>query len=138
MFTPKKAKYRKWQKMRKHPRRLLSTTKGIEISFGKYGLKAMSTARVTSNQIEASRRVISRSTSKLGKLWIRIFPNRPYTKKAAEVGMGKGKGEVEGYHTEILPGKVLFELDNVTEEDARVALVKAGKKLPLKTKFIIR
>ncbi len=101
-------------------------------------MKAMTPARVKANQIEATRRVISRSLGKTGKVWIRIFPDRPFTKKAAEVGMGKGKGDPQGYEFEVRPGRVLFEIDGVSEEMAREALRKAGNKMPLKTKIISR
>ena len=98
----------------------------------------MSYARVRSNQIEAARRVITRSLGKTGRVWIRIFPDRPYTAKAAEVGMGKGKGDPQGYQFEVLPGRIIFEVDGVPEEAAREALRKAGAKLPLKTKVVSR
>ena len=94
--------------------------------------------RVKSNQIEAARRVISRTLGKTGKAWIRIFPDRPYTGKPAEVGMGKGKGDSQGYVFEVLPGRILFEVDGVTDAVAREALRKAGTKLPLKTKIVVR
>jgi len=98
----------------------------------------MGNARVTSNQIEAARKTMSRNIKKVGKLWIRIFPDRPYTKKAAEVPMGKGKGDPQGYVAMVYPGSVLFEVDGVPEELARDMVRKAGAKLPVKTKFVSR
>ncbi len=108
------------------------------MSFGSHGLKAMTAARITSNQIEAARRVISRTLGKTGKTWIRIFPDRPITAKAAEVGMGKGKGDLKHYVSEVLPGYIIFEIDGVTEEVAKEALRKAGAKLPIKSKIVSR
>ncbi len=138
MLFPKKVKFRKWQTGRKNPNKPRVATRGIKLSFGSYGLKAQTGDRITSNQIEAARRVISRTLSKTGKIWIRIFPDRPYTAKAAEVGMGKGKGNPEGYVFEVKPGRILFEIDGVSEELAREALRKAGAKLSVKTKVISR
>lgn len=138
MLIPKKVKFRKWQTGRKNPTKLGVASRGATLAFGAYGLKATKHARVRSNQIEAARRVISRSLGKTGKIWIRIFPDRPYTRKAAEVGMGKGKGEPAGYVFDVLPGRVLFEIDGVAEEEAKEALRKAGAKLPLTTKFVSR
>lgn len=113
-------------------------TRGINLSFGSFGLKAETHARITSNQIESARKVLSRTATKAGRIWIRVFPDRPFTKKAAEVPMGKGKGEPEGYCFEVRPGRVLFEVDGITEEVAREALRKAGTKLPVKTRIISR
>ena len=138
MLFPKQVKFRKWQTGRKNPTKLGVASRGATLAFGAYGLKATKHARVRSNQIEAARRVISRSLGKTGKIWIRIFPDRPYTRKAAEVGMGKGKGEPAGYVFDVLPGRVLFEIDGVAEEEAKEALRKAGAKLPLTTKFVSR
>jgi len=139
MLFPKKVKYRKWQTGRKNTAKLNTPdTRGIKLAFGAYGIKAQAPARVRSNQIEAARRALSRALSKTGKVWIRIFPDRPYTQKAAEVGMGKGKGDLQGYVFEVRPGRVLFEVDGVTEELAKEALRKAGTKLPMKVKFISR
>jgi len=140
MLFPKKVKHRKWQRARKNPAKLASkvATRGITLAFGSYGVKAASAARVRSNQIEAARRVISRSLGKTGRTWIRIFPDRPWTQKAAEVGMGKGKGDLQGYEIEVFPGRVLFEVDGVTKAAAKEAMRKAGAKLPLKTKFVTR
>jgi large subunit ribosomal protein L16 len=139
MLSPKKSKYRKWQTRRKHPEKLKSPAgRGIEVSFGSFGLKAVTPARVTSNQIEAARRVIVRTAGKGAKMWIRIFPDRPVTRKAAEVGMGKGKGDVDHYVAEVRPGHIMFEIDGATKEIARNALRKAGMKLPMKAKIIER
>lgn len=139
MLFPKKVKYRKWQtgrSLRKQTRAV--ETRGLTLSFGSYGAKAVSQGRVRSNQIEAARRVIARSLGKTGKVWVRIFPDRPFTQKPAEVGMGKGKGDLSGYEFEVLPGRVLFEIDGVSAEVAKDALRKAGAKLPIKIKVIGR
>jgi large subunit ribosomal protein L16 len=138
MLFPKKVKHRKWQTARRNPNRPALATRGTELSFGSYGIKATSIGRVTSNQIEASRRVIRRSLGKSGSLWIRIFPDRPYTEKGGEVGMGKGKGEPRGFLVEVKPGRMLFEVDGVPAEMARESLRKGGAKLPVKTKVVAR
>ncbi len=139
MLFPKKVKYRKWQTDRKHPDRLNAPeTRGVSVSFGAYGLKAQTQSRVKSNQIEAARRVISRTLGKTGKIWIRIFPDKPVTKKAAEVPMGKGKGDPEYFIFDVRPGRIIFEIDGVTEAVAREALRKATAKLPLKAKVVTR
>lgn len=137
MLFPKKVKHRKWQTMRKSvEKRNAPETRGITVAFGAYGLKATSPSRVRSNQIEAARRVISRTLGKTGKIWIRIFPDRPVTKKAAEVPMGKGKGDPDHFMFEVQPGRILFEVDGVSEEVAREALRKAAAKLPVTAKFV--
>lgn len=138
MLFPKKAKFRKWQTARKNSLKRGVAKRGTKVSFGSYGLKAMTAARVRSNQIESARVAANRKIGKLGKMWIRIFPDRPFTAKAAEVGMGKGKGDPKGYCVEIKPGRILFEVDGVTEEVAREALRKAGTKLPIKVKVVSR
>jgi len=138
MLFPKKVKHRKWQTHRKNPKKIGVSTRGTTVTFGSFGLKATTHARVRSNQIEAARRVISRTVGKMGKVWIRIFPDRPFTSKPAEVGMGKGKGDLSGYEFEVLPGRILFEVDGVPSDVAREALRKAGAKLPLKTKIVAR
>jgi len=139
MLFPKKVKHRKWQVGRKHPDKLnMPDTRGLEVSFGAYGLKAQSQSRVKSNQIEAARRVISRTLGKTGKVWIRIFPDKPVTKKAAEMPMGKGKGDPEHFIFDVRPGRILFEIDGVPEDVAREALRKATAKLPVKTRFVTR
>jgi large subunit ribosomal protein L16 len=139
MLFPKKVKHRKWQIGRlSEERRNLPDTRGITVSYGAYGLKALTASRVRSNQIEAARRVISRTMGKTGKSWIRIFPDRPVTKKAAEVPMGKGKGDPDHFVFEVRPGRILFEIDGVPEEVAREAFRKACAKLPLQGKFVRR
>jgi len=139
MLFPKKVKHRKWQTGRKSPERLARPdTRGITLAFGSYGLKATTPSRITSNQIEAARKVLTRVTGKGGKMWIRIFPDRPITKKPAEVGMGKGKGDPSHFVFEARPGRILFELDGVDDVKARDALRRAGAKLPLKTVVVTR
>ncbi len=138
MLFPKKVKYRKWQTMRRNPKRVGVASRGITVAFGSFGLKALEAGRIRSNQIEAARKVVSRSVGKTGRLWIRIFPDMPYTKKPAEVKLGKGKGDLEGYVAPVLAGRVLFEVDGITEPVAREALRKAGTKLPVKTKVVAR
>ena len=139
MLFPKKVKHRKWQTQRKsEAKRNRPDTRGVTISYGSYGLKATTGSRVKSNQIEAARRVISRTMGKAGKSWIRIFPDRPVTRKAAEVPMGKGKGDPDHFVFEVRPGRILFEIDGVPEDIAREALRKATAKLPVNTKFVRR
>jgi len=139
MLFPKKVKHRKWQIGRKSEEKLQRPdSRGASVAFGSYGLKATSPSRVKSNQIEAARRVISRTLGKTGKIWIRIFPDKPVTKKPPEVGMGKGKGDPDHFVFEVAPGRVLFEVDGVSEEVAREAMRKAAAKLPLKGKFVRR
>ncbi len=139
MLFPKKVKHRKWQNARKSPEKLARPdTRGITVAFGSHGMKATTAARVTSNQIEAARKVLTRATGKTGKMWIRIFPDRPVTAKPAEVGMGKGKGEPKGFVFEVRPGRVLFELDGVTDAKARDAIRRAGAKLPVKVNVVTR
>lgn len=124
---------------RKHPDRLMAPdTRGITVAFGSFGLKAMTPARITSNQLEAARRALTRAAGKTAKVWTRVFPDRPFTQKAAEVGMGSGKGDVQGYVVEVRPGRVIFEVDGAPEAMAREALRKAGTKLPIKAKVIAR
>lgn len=138
MLLPKKVKFRKWQTTRSNPKAVSPDTRGLKLSFGSYGLKSVSQARVKSTQIESARKVISRTLTKAGKYWIRIFPDRPYTAKAAEMGMGKGKGDPQGYCFDVFPGRVIFEVDGVGETVAQEALRKAGSKLPIKTRIISR
>jgi large subunit ribosomal protein L16 len=138
MLFPKKVKYRKWHTMRKNPKKVGVASRGITVAFGSFGLKAMAPARIKSNQIEAARKVLSRSIGKTGRLWIRVFPDMPYTKKPAEVKLGKGKGELEGYVAPVLAGRMIFEVDGVTDVVAKEALRKAGTKLPIKTKIVAR
>ncbi len=139
MLAPKKAKYRKWQSGRRSGKRLNAPeTRGITVAFGSHGLKALTQARVTSNQLEAARRALSRAGGKSAKIWTRIFPDRPFTQKAAEVGMGSGKGDVQGYVFDVRPGRVIFEIDGAPEAMAREALRKAGTKLPLRARVVAR
>ncbi len=138
MLYPKKVKFRKWQKNRQNPKFLAPETRGTDLSFGSFGLKAVTYNHITSNQIESARKVIARSAGKTGRIWIRVFPDRPWTQKAAEVPMGKGKGDPQGFCVEIRPGRVIFEVDGIIDAEAKEALRKAGTKLPLKTKIIAR
>ena len=135
---PKKVKFRKWHTSRRNPNRPFVETRGTKLSFGSFGLKAVTESRVRGNQLEAARKVMSRSAGKSGKIWIRVFPDRPYTQKPAEVGMGKGKGDPQGYCFQVKPGRVLFEIDGLPAAEAHEALRKAGTKLPVKTKIITR
>jgi large subunit ribosomal protein L16 len=129
---PKRTKYRKQQRGR-----LKGTPEaGSKLAFGEYGLKAMEPAWVTGNQIEAARIAITRYLKKGGKLWLRIFPDKPYTKKPAETRMGKGKGNVERWVAVVKRGRIIFELAGVSEEKAREALRRASFKLPMKTRFV--
>jgi large subunit ribosomal protein L16 len=139
MLFPKKVKFRKWhtgrQNFDKHGR---PETRGITLAFGSFGLKAVSPARITSNQIEAARKVMARYATKSGRVWVRVFPDRPFTQKPAEVKMGKGKGDPVGFVFPVKPGRVLFEIDGVEEAVAKEALRKAGTKLPVKTRIVSR
>jgi large subunit ribosomal protein L16 len=133
-MQPKKTKYRK-----AHKGRIRGNAKGgFVLNFGEYGLKALEPERVTARQIEAARRAISRHVKRVGRLWIRIFPDVPVTRKPAEVRMGSGKGSVEFWVCRVKPGRILFEIDGVPEAVAREALSLAAAKLPIKTKFIAR
>jgi large subunit ribosomal protein L16 len=138
MLFPKKVKFRKSHTMRVNPKKAKVATRGITVAFGSHGLKAVTSARVRSNQIESARKVIARSLGKTGRSWIRIFPDKPYTQKPPEVKLGKGKGDPVGYEVQIWPGRVLFEVDGVSDAVATEALVKAAKKLPLKAKVVAR
>ena len=134
MLQPKKTKFRKQQKGRLRG----FATSGAKVSFGEFGLKATSRGRVTARQIEAARRAMTRYIKRGGKVWIRIFPDVPITKKPIEVRMGKGKGSPEYYACRVKPGRILFEVDGVSEQIAKEALYKASAKLPIKTKTIKR
>jgi len=139
MLIPKKVKYRKWQVGRVSKAKLAKPdTRGVTISFGSFALKALSGGRIKTNQIESARKVLSRTLTKTGKIWIRIFSDRPYTAKPPEQGMGKGKGDPQGYCCEIRPGRLIFEVDGVEMAVAKEALRKAGTKLPVKTKIVSR
>jgi large subunit ribosomal protein L16 len=133
MLYPKKVKHRKWMKGRQ---RAKVETRGTELAFGSFGLKAFEEKWLTARQIEAARRAVIRYLRKGGKFWIRIFPDKPVTVKGTEVPMGGGKGQVSHYVYPIKPGRIIFELEGIEEEMAREAFRKAGQKLPIKTKFI--
>jgi len=132
MLAPKKQKYRK--QFRGKNRGL--SIRGAEIAFGEFGLKAMTRGKVSSVQIEAARKAIAHFTKREGKVWIRIFPDRPVTAKAAGTRMGGGKGDIQGYVANVKPGKILFELAGVTEEVSKEAFQRAADKLPIKTRFL--
>lgn len=134
MLQPKKTKYRK---MQKNPQ-TGKATRGTEIDFGKYAIKALEPAWITSRQIEAARRAMTRYVKRGGKIWIRIFPDKPITKKPNEVRMGSGKGNIDHYAAVVKPGRVLFEMDGVSPEIAKEALRLARHKLPIKTKVIVK
>jgi large subunit ribosomal protein L16 len=134
ILLPKKVKHRKWHR---------GVSRGIEtrggkIDFGSFGLKSLGTKWITSRQIEAARRAILRHLKKGGKLWIRIFPDKPVTTKGTEVPMGGGKGGVDHYVFPIKPGRIIFEIEGIPEEEAKEAFKKASDKLPIKTKFVKR
>jgi len=131
MLQPKRTKFRKQQKGRN---RGLAQS-GNEVSFGDFGLKAVGRGRITARQIEAARRAITRKVRRGGKLWIRVFPDKPVSKKPLEVRMGKGKGNVEYWVAQIQPGRMLYEIEGVTEELARDAFRLASAKLPVQTRF---
>jgi large subunit ribosomal protein L16 len=134
MLMPKKTKFRK-----QHRGRMRGTAlRGSTLSFGDFGLKALEPTWMTNIQIEAARVAINRSIRRGGKMWIRIFPDKPITKKAAETRMGKGKGTPEGWVCVVKPGRILFELEGVTEEMAKTALRLGANKLPIKTRFVTR
>ena len=124
--------------MRRNPARVGIESRGTVLSFGSFGLQALTSGRIRSNQLEASRKAMSRSIKKTGKIWIRVFPDMPYTQKPAEVKLGKGKGDVQGYVVPVRPGRVLFEVDGLPEVESRDVLRKAGSKLPVKTRIIER
>lgn len=138
MLFPKKIKFRKWQTGRKDMASLKPDTRGTTLAYGSFGLKAETSGRIRSNQLEAGRKAMARQMTKTGKAWIRIFPDRPYTAKPAEVGMGKGKGDPQGFCMEVRPGRIIYELDGMDEAVAREALRKAGTKLPIKTRVVAR
>lgn len=134
MLQPAKTKFRKVFKGRNYG----VATRGAKVSFGEFGLKAIDRGRLTARQIEAARRAMTRHIKRGGRVWIRIFPDKPITQKPAEVRMGKGKGSVEYWVAEIQPGKVLYEMDGVQEDVAREAFRLAAAKLPLRTVFVQR
>jgi len=134
MFQPKKVKHRKWQKGRSKG----NETRGTKLAFGAFGLKTLEAKWITARQIEAARRAMTRYIQRKGKVWIRIFPDKPITRKGIEVPMGGGKGSVEFYVYPVKPGRILFEMDGIEETEAREALRLAAHKLPVKTRFIKR
>lgn len=134
MLSPKKVKYRKRQKGRTTGK----ASRGSELSFGSYGIKSLEPGYLTARQIEAARIAITRHVKRGGRIWIRIFPDKPITKKPAETRMGKGKGPVEAWVAVIQPGRILYEMDGVTKEIAQQALKLAAHKLPMATKFVVR
>jgi len=134
MLQPARRKYRKEQKGRNKG----IATRGNKVSFGEFGLKAMGRGRLTARQIEAARRAMTRHIKRGGRIWIRIFPDKPISQKPAEVRMGNGKGNPEYWVAEIQPGKVLYEMDGVDEALARQALGLAASKLPMRTAFVVR
>jgi large subunit ribosomal protein L16 len=134
MLSPNRLKYRKVQKGRNKG----LATRGNKVSFGDFGLKATERGRLTSRQIEAARRAMTRHIKRGGRVWIRVFPDKPISKKPAEVRMGGGKGSPEYFVAEIQPGKMLYEMDGVNEELAREAFRLAAAKLPFKTTFVVR
>jgi large subunit ribosomal protein L16 len=134
MLIPRRVKHRKQH----HPGRSGASTGGTEITFGDYGIQAVTPAYVTNRQIEAARIAMTRHVKRGGKVWINIYPDRPLTKKPAEVRMGSGKGSPEWWVANVKPGRVLFELAGVPEELAREAMSRAQHKLPMKTRFIVR
>jgi len=134
MLQPKRTKFRKQFKLRNRG----LANRGNKVSFGEFGLKAMARGRITARQIEAARRAMTRAMKRAGKVYIRVFPDKPITKKPLEVRMGKGKGSVEYWVAQIQPGRMLYEVEGVTEEVARQAFELAAAKLPFKTTFVIR
>jgi len=134
MLMPKKVKHRKMMKGRMRGK----AQKGNKISFGSFAMKSLETSWVTSRQIEAARRAMTRYVQRGGKIWIRIFPDKPITKKPAEVPMGSGKGSLDHFSAVVKPGRIIFEMDGVEKDAAKEAMRRASHKLPIKTKFIIK
>ncbi|MGB1539879.1 MAG: 50S ribosomal protein L16 [Rickettsiales bacterium] len=134
MLSPKRTKFRKAHKGRIHG----NAKGGYTLNFGAHGLKTLDAERITARQIEAARRAITRHVKRVGRLWIRVFPDVPVSSKPAEVRMGKGKGSVDFWAARVKPGRILFEIDGVSEELARTAFERASAKLPVKTKFVTR
>jgi large subunit ribosomal protein L16 len=134
MLSPKRTKFRKQHKGRIHG----NAKGGTEVAFGSYGLKAMAPARITARQIEAARRAMTRKIRRVGKVWIRVFPDVPVSTKPAEVRMGKGKGSPEYWVARVKPGRIMFEMGDVPEELAREAMELAAAKLPIPTKFVTK
>lgn len=136
MLSPRKVKHRKWHKGRRRRRQV--ATAGTHISYGSFGLQSLESAWVTSRQLEASRRAITRELKRGGRLWIRVFPDKPITMKGTQSTMGSGKGSVDHYVAVVRPGMVLLELDGVAEDTAREAMRLAAHKLPVRTRFCSR
>ncbi len=134
MLIPKRVKYRKQQR----GRRAGIATRGSSLAFGQYGLKALEAAWITNRQIEAARRAMTRYVKRGGKVWIRIFPDKPITAKPAETRMGKGKGAPEGWVAVVKPGRILYEMEGIPEAEAKEAMRLAAMKLPIATRFISR
>ena len=132
MLRPRQTKFRKW---RKYQIKTIETH-NVDIKFGSFGLQAIEGSHITAHQIEATRRIITRNLKRLGRVWIRIFPHIPVTSKPTEVRMGKGKGAVSHFIAPVKPGAILFEVDGVSPNVARIALMKASKKLPIKCQFV--
>ncbi len=140
MLFPKKVKFRKWHTGRQNAKKLATAvdTRGVKISFGSQGLKALAYGRLSSNEIEAARKAIAKYATKSGKIWVRVFPDRPFTQKPPEVKLGKGKGEPMGFVAPVKAGRILFEIDGVTDKVAQEALRSAGTKISVKTKVVSR
>ena len=134
MLSPKRTKFRKAHKGRIHG----LAKGGTDLNFGQFGLKAVEPERITARQIEAARRAMTRYMKRQGRVWIRIFPDLPVTQKPTEVRMGKGKGSVEYWAARVKPGRIMFEIDGVSEPIAKEALRLAAMKLPIKTRFVVR
>ena len=134
MLQPKKTKFRKMQKGKMKG----NAQRGSQLNFGTFGIKALEECWITARQIEAARIAVTREMKRQGQVWIRIFPDKPITKKPAEVRMGKGKGAPEYWACRVKPGRIIFEVDGVSESVAKIALYKASAKLPIKTKFVKR
>ncbi len=134
MFIPKKVKHRKWHKGRSKKREV--ETRGLTVAYGSYGLQSLESSWITSKQIEAGRRTVTNFLKRQGRLWIRIFPDKPITKRPPEVTMGGGKGAVDHYVFPVRPGRIIFEVDGIPKETAHKALTLAGHKLPVKTRVV--
>jgi large subunit ribosomal protein L16 len=134
MLQPKKSKFRRWQKGRMKG----NAQRGHDLAFGSFGIKALEEAWITGRQIEAARQAVTRHMKREGQIWIRIFPDKPITKKPAEVRMGKGKGAPEGFVAPVTPGRILIEADGVPFDIAKEALRLAAQKLPIPTKFVVK
>lgn len=136
MLIPKKVKHRKWHKGRSRTRTV--ETRGLDLAFGSFGIQALESVWLNSRQIEAARKSITHFTKRGGKIWIRVFPDKPVTKMPPEVTLGGGKGNVDHYVFPVKPGRMLFEIDGVKEDIAREAFRRAGHKLPVKTRIVIK